>query len=195
MKRIIADEAKCMGCRACEFACALAHANTDDLVRAVYQEGARPRVYIEAAGGAAVPLQCRHCDDAPCETVCPSGALQRPNEAEPVVVDQRKCIGCAYCVEACPFGVIAVARCSSPDRPETASVVIKCDLCATRLAEGLQPACVDSCPVGALIFEEVETGAKRARARTAAKAVAAAAADGRGQTSLGTGAKPGSGRD
>jgi len=179
VKRIIADEAKCMACRACELACALAHAGTDDLVKALFHERARPRIYVEAAGELAVPLQCRHCDDAPCVTVCPSGALSRAGEGEPVRADQRKCIGCAYCVEACPFGVIAVARCESPDAPESGMVVIKCDLCAVRLAGGLGPACVASCPVGALAFEEIEAGAKAARARTAAKAAAAGATDGR----------------
>lgn len=179
MKRIVADEAKCMACRACEFACALAHADTEDLVKAVFEQGAKPRIYIEAAGEIAVPLQCRHCDDAPCAKVCPSGALSRPNEAEPVVVDQKKCIGCAYCVQACPFGVIAVAQCSGPDIPEGGRVVIKCDLCAARTAEGLEPACVSTCPVGALLFEDVDAGAKRNRRQTAARAAAAASTDGR----------------
>ena len=57
MKRIVADPAKCLACRTCEIACALAHADTDDLVRAIFQQGAKPRIYIEAAGGFAVPLQ------------------------------------------------------------------------------------------------------------------------------------------
>lgn len=166
MKRIVADPNRCLACRACELACALAHAETDDLVEALFEQGEKPRIYIEGAGELAVPLQCRHCEDAPCVRVCPSGALSRPNDAEPVVVRQEKCIGCEYCVEACPFGVIQV----SADK----RVVIKCDLCAKRQAEGLEPACVNACPVGALAFEEADRGAKRARARTAAQAAAAA---------------------
>jgi carbon-monoxide dehydrogenase iron sulfur subunit len=161
-----------MACRACEFACALAHADTDDLLEAIFQRHAKPRIYIEAAEGLAVPLQCRHCDDAPCVTVCPSGALSRESEAEPALVDQRKCIGCAYCVQACPFGVVVLAQCSGADVPEEGRVVIKCDLCAKRLAEGLQPACVSSCPVGALMFEDVDVCAKRSRELTAARAAA-----------------------
>jgi carbon-monoxide dehydrogenase iron sulfur subunit len=180
VKRIIADETKCMACRACELACALAHAETEDLVQAVFQQRARPRIYIEAAGELAVPLQCRHCDDAPCVTVCPSGALSRPAAGQPVGVDQRKCIGCAYCVEACPFGVVVMAACCGPEAPESGRVVIKCDLCARRLTEGLEPACVSSCPVGALAFAEVEKEAKRSRALTAARAAAALASDGQG---------------
>jgi carbon-monoxide dehydrogenase iron sulfur subunit len=170
VKRIVADSPKCMACRACEFACALAHAGTDDVLQAVFEQGTKPRIYIEAAGGLAVPLQCRHCDDAPCLTVCPTGAISRENKAEPVLADQAKCIGCEFCVQACPFGVIVLARCSGPDAPDSARVVIKCDLCATRLAEGLEPACVSSCPVGALLFEEVDDCAKRSRELAAARA-------------------------
>jgi carbon-monoxide dehydrogenase iron sulfur subunit len=169
-----------MACRACEFACALAHADTDDLVKAVFEQGARPRIYIESAEGLAVPLNCRHCDDAPCESVCPTGALSRPDKAGPVQVNQEKCIGCEFCVQACPFGVIVLAKCSRPNA-DGAAVVIKCDLCANRLAEGLAPACVSACPVGALLFEEANQGAKRSRALTAARTAAAeSAASGRG---------------
>ena len=178
MKRIIADPVKCMACRACEFACALAHAETDDLVEAIFQQGAKPRVYVESAGGFAVPLQCRHCEDAPCVLVCPSGALWRPSDTGPVEVDQAKCLGCAFCVQACPFGIIRLAACAASDGSKGRTAVIKCDLCAERQSEGLQPACVVSCPVGALAFEEVDEIAKRNRAKAAARAAAASTTDG-----------------
>jgi Fe-S-cluster-containing dehydrogenase component len=97
-----------------------------------------------------------------------------------VQVDQGKCIGCEFCVQACPFGVIVLAKCSGRDAPDSARVVIKCDLCANRLAEGLEPACVAACPVGALMFEEASQSARRSRALTAARAAAAESADGRG---------------
>jgi carbon-monoxide dehydrogenase iron sulfur subunit len=139
-------------------------------VEALYGRGAKSRIYVEPAQGLAVPLQCRHCEDAPCVRVCPSGALSRVNEASPVLVAQAKCIGCSFCVEACPFGVIRLARCQEPGVIDGRAAVIKCDLCVNRLAFGLQPACVSSCPVKALSFAEVEENAKRARARTAAQA-------------------------
>ena len=173
MKRIVADPAKCLACRTCELACALAHAGTNDLVEAVYGRGAKPRIYIESAGGLAVPLQCRHCEDAPCVRVCPSGAISRADEASPVLVAHQKCIGCGFCAEACPFGVIRLARCAEPGLSDGRTAVIKCDLCVTRLAEGLLPACVSSCPVGALALAEAEQNAKKARARAAADWVAA----------------------
>jgi len=177
VKRIVADPTKCMACRACEFACALAHVDTDDLVEAILDRGAKPRIYIEPAGGFAVPLQCRHCEDAPCVTVCPSGALSRPSEAEPVLVDQEKCIGCAFCVEACPFGVIRLAARSAADASGGQKAVLKCDLCVTRQAKGLQPACVSACPVGALSFQELDEKSRKTRARAAAQAVAASLPD------------------
>jgi len=178
VKRIVADAVKCMACRGCEIACALAHVETDDLVEAIAR-GARPRIYIESASGLAVPLQCRHCEDAPCAAVCPSGALTRPNEAEPVRVDQGKCIGCGFCVQACPFGVIVLGRFPAPGEAEDRKAVIKCDLCVARRAVGLQPACVASCPVGALWLEDDRDVARKARAMAAARAVAGTSTDGR----------------
>jgi carbon-monoxide dehydrogenase iron sulfur subunit len=162
VKRIVVDLERCMGCRACNVACALAHSEAEDLVEAI-RSGARPRMYLVAAAGYAVPLQCRHCDDAPCERVCPSGAISREKEGAPVLADPEKCIGCGFCMQVCPFGIIRVL-------PEGGRV-IKCDLCVSRQAEGLEPACVAACPVGALSFEEAEDDSRRKRARIAAEMV------------------------
>jgi len=172
MKRIVADPRKCLACRGCELACAIAHSGTDDLVEAILRQGAKPRIYIESAQGLAVPLQCRHCEDAPCVRVCPSGALWRSAPDSPVLVAEEKCIGCAFCVQVCPFGVIRVARRVAAGVLGDGQAVIKCDLCAKRLAEGLEPACVAACPVSALSFEEVDAGARQARARSAAALLA-----------------------
>ena len=158
MKRIVAKVEKCLACRSCELACALAHVDAEDLQAAI-EKGARPRIYLVAAGPMAVPLQCRHCADAPCVRVCPSGALFRAGEEAPVLADPEKCIGCGFCVEACPFGVIRLGK--------GRKAVLKCDLCQKRLARGQGPACVAACPVGALAFEEVEEDARNKRAKTA----------------------------
>ncbi len=163
MKRIVADPAKCLACKACELACAVAHAKAEELLEAI-AEGARPRVYIEAAGTFAVPLQCRHCEDAPCVTVCPSGALSRLGEGAPVLADSEKCIGCGFCVQVCPFGVIRFAPSNK--------TVIKCDLCIKRQGAGRDPACVTACPVGALAFEEVDETPRRRRKRIAVEVCA-----------------------
>lgn len=173
MKQVVADPKKCLACRGCEIACALSHAGTDDLVQALYANGAKPRIYIETAGDLTVPLQCRHCEDAPCVTICPTGAVWRGSDSEPVLVDQAKCIGCSFCVEVCPFGVIVLVPRDPSEKPGAGRAATKCDLCTTRQAEGLDPACVDACPVAALAFAEVGAGAKKARARAAADRVAA----------------------
>jgi carbon-monoxide dehydrogenase iron sulfur subunit len=171
VKRIAADPKKCLACRTCEIACALAHAGTGDLLEAIRQ-GSKPRIYIEVAGSLAVPLQCRHCEDAPCVRVCPSGALSRPDREGPVLADRERCIGCAFCVEVCPFGVIRVLRGEEDDASGNGQVVLKCDLCIERQAQGLDPACVSACPVGALSFVEVDQTARQARRRTAAASIA-----------------------
>ena len=87
------------------------------------------------------------------------GALGRLDPEAPVLVDQGKCIGCEFCVQVCPFGVIRVAS--------DGKAIIKCDLCVSRLAQGLEPACVASCPVRALAFEETKEEAARKRLQTA----------------------------
>ncbi len=150
----------------------MAHASTEDLAEVIAEKAAKPRIYIESAGGLAVPLQCRHCDDAPCVRVCPTGALSRQGPMEPVRADQSKCIGCAFCVEACPFGVVRLISAAGGTVLGSGKVVLKCDLCERRLAQGLAPACVSACPVSALSFEDVDQGAKKARVRTAMAALA-----------------------
>ncbi len=163
MKRIIADVRKCLACRGCEIACAVSHAE-GETVEVLLSGRARPSIYLVSAGGLAVPLQCRHCEDAPCIRVCPTGALSREDPGAPVLADSGKCIGCQFCVQACPFGVIRVAG---------GRAIIKCDLCQARRVEGLEPACVAACPVGALALAEVDDEAKGARAKAAAKAASA----------------------
>lgn len=173
VKRIIANPRKCLACRSCELACAEGHSGAEDLLGAI-RAAAKPRIYIESAGGLAVPLQCRHCEDAPCIRVCPAAALWRLNPGAPVLVENERCVGCGFCVQACPFGVIRVVRAPAASG---GMAVVKCDLCQARQAEGLLPACVSACPVRALAFEEVDEGAKKSRWRAAARILAASASD------------------
>jgi tetrathionate reductase subunit B len=90
-----------------------------------------------------VPKLCNHCDKPPCVTVCPVGATYATSEGV-VLVDRKACIGCRYCVQACPYG----ARFFDP----RLRVVDKCTWCYHRITKGLQPACVEACPVGARVF-------------------------------------------
>lgn len=144
-KIIIADVERCLACKACEIACALEHSTSKRLEEAIKESpGPQQRVRVEAADAFAVPMQCRHCEDAPCVDICPTHALRREQAGDPVILDADHCIGCSCCLIVCPFGVIAPSR--------DGRVVVKCDLCMARLARGELPACVESCPTGALRF-------------------------------------------
>lgn len=106
------------------------------------------RVWVEKGGSFSTPLQCRHCEKAPCAAICPTAALWRRNQDSPVVLDHERCIGCRWCILACPFGVI---RMDPKD-----GAIVKCDLCAERLAKGEVPACVESCHTRAITLEAIE---------------------------------------
>ena len=157
MPRVIAvDVAKCMGCHSCEIACAVAHSDGKTLFAAIQEEPLpQPRVSVLAAGEMAIPLQCRHCEDAPCVEICPTKALQKPDSEGPVTIDQELCIGCKSCIMVCPFGVITMSA--------DGKTIIKCDLCIERLDEGEDPACVEACPTGALQLVTVDELAARSR--------------------------------
>ena len=155
---------KCMGCRSCELACAVAHSSTKDLNSLVdLAEKPGYRIHIEAYENKAVPVHCNHCEDAPCMLACPTGAIYREGEKEPVLFDSARCIGCKMCVQACPFGVISLRI--------TGKGVLKCDLCIERLIEGKEPACVEACPTKALIFTDEKQVNKDKRLKAAARLV------------------------
>ncbi len=155
-KIIVVDANKCMSCHSCELQCAVAHSKSKDLLKAIHEEP-RPenRVILEQLGDKTMPLHCRHCEDAPCITVCPTGAVFRKSADYPVIVDNDKCIGCHECILICPFGVMRKGK--------DTKTVIKCDLCAARLHQGQNPACVDACPTHAIEFLTVEEAAQAKR--------------------------------
>jgi len=158
-KGIIVDIEKCLACKSCEIACAVAHSQSKKLEEAI-GEMPRPqrRVTVLSAGEFAVPLQCRHCEDAPCIAVCPTGAIHRLEAEGPVLIEQEKCIGCKYCLIVCPFGVIELSG--------DGKAMIKCDLCFERARAGQEPACVEACPTKALklVSEKELAAGKRRRA-------------------------------
>ncbi len=97
-----------------------------------------------------VPKLCNHCKNPPCAQVCPVGATFQTREGI-VLVDANRCIGCSYCLQACPYG----ARYMHPER-HTAD---KCTLCYHRVTKGYQPACVEVCPTQARVFGKLNGSA------------------------------------
>ncbi len=74
---IYVELSKCLSCHSCELACALEHSQSKELAQAIHEDPPPvARVRVEQVEGAAIPLQCRHCEDAPCVTICPSGAIE-----------------------------------------------------------------------------------------------------------------------
>ena len=90
-----------------------------------------------------LPKQCLHCTEASCVSVCPTGAAHYQGEF--VVIDENLCVGCGYCVQACPFGVPH----SMPGPEDHKGPARKCVFCMDRVTNGLQPACAKTCPAGA----------------------------------------------
>lgn len=110
-----------------------------------------------------VLLLCNHCENPPCVRVCPTQATWKRDDGV-VMMDSHRCIGCRYCIAACPYGSRSFNWIDprsylaevNPDFPtRTKGVVEKCNLCEERLAEGQLPACVEACPHGAMQFGDV----------------------------------------
>ncbi|MTH45494.1 4Fe-4S binding protein [Intestinirhabdus alba] len=141
---IMADAAKCIGCRTCEVACVVSHQENQDCAAVSSGEFAsRIRVIKDSTFTTAV--SCRQCEDASCARVCPTQAIRR--ERGHLYVEQERCIGCKSCVLACPFGAMNVVARASQIR------ALKCDLCWHRAAG---PACVEACPTRALRCVDAE---------------------------------------
>lgn len=166
------DVSKCMGCRACQVACKSWNGLQGDVTKQLGTYQNPPSLTgntwslihyneIEDSNGRVQWLfrkeQCFHCKDAACADVCPApGAIFKTKEGA-VVIDQDKCIGCKYCINACPYGI--------PRFDATTGKVFKCTFCYDRLEAGLLPACAKACPSHAIIFGErtrvIEMGKKR----------------------------------
>lgn len=159
---ILASASKCIGCRACELACAAAHVDGGVSVGSL-KGSLSPRLYLTRVEDVCVPVGCRHCEDAPCAAVCPNGAIYRSDRG--VQVDESRCVGCKTCLVKCPVGAMEMAqvwengklvmrRVVDPQFPgnyklEPACLASKCDLCRDREAG---PACVEACPANALVL-------------------------------------------
>ena len=156
MKKILIDDSKCMACHSCEIACCIAHSDTQTLYGAISEKMPPVSVlHVEQGGkGRGFPLGCRHCQDPQCVRACVTKALYMDQDGV-ILHEKSRCIGCAMCFIACPFGVIE--ECAKESGGYS---INKCDLCA---ASSRQPACVDACPTKALVFEDTDSFSKDKR--------------------------------
>ena len=169
-KARLIDISKCTACRGCQVACKQwndlpavetkqlgTYENPPELsgstwLRVEFRE--RPGEWLFRAHS------CMHCTHASCEEVCPVKAISHVGEV--VIIDQKKCIGCGYCVQACPFNI--------PHRDEITGTSRKCTFCIDRITNGHEPACAKTCPTNAIQFGErddmVAAAHKRVRTLT-----------------------------
>lgn len=165
---VVANPNKCIGCKACEIACAVAHLDSSVVTAGAMNTPFSPRINLVRADKVTAPIQCRHCEDAPCANVCPVAAIVQ--EDNKIIVKPELCIGCKTCMVACPFGAIDMVpqfkdgkeqmqtnlNVITDEGEENKGVMVanKCDLCTGRPGG---PACVEVCPGEAFIVVEPES--------------------------------------
>jgi carbon-monoxide dehydrogenase iron sulfur subunit len=174
MQTVFINPERCIGCRQCEFACAVAHSQSKNAALALAEDPVpKSRIHVSPgwAYNMSVPSRCRHCDPAPCEQVCPTGAMAHDKAHGLVLVDVHKCIACAMCAMVCPFD--AVTFHAQANGMPARVVATKCDGCVERLDNGQVPACVDACKVDALLFGDLNTLVAAGRLQASATLLAA----------------------
>lgn len=143
-KAMLIDITMCVGCNSCQEAC-----KTTNNLPSGEEKSLSATAYtaLEEHDGVFVRRMCQHCIEPTCASVCPVGAFTKTPEG-PVLYEEDKCIGCRYCMQACPFQVPRYEWSSTYPR------VQKCVFCHSRITKGMQPACAEACPTGATKFGE-----------------------------------------
>lgn len=158
-KGMLLDCTLCIGCGACYQACKESN-NLPKTVDGFLQDRLSENTYtaVNSIGGRFVRRLCMHCEVPTCASVCPVKALEK-TDLGPVIYDENRCIGCRYCMQACPFSIPRYEWNALSPR------IRKCILCKDRLAKGLPTACSQVCPTGATAFGDRESLIEEARSR------------------------------
>ena len=139
------DLRRCIGCHTCSVACKAEYEVPLGCWRTWVKQIEKGR--YPYARKAFLPILCNHCERAICTTVCPVKATYKRPEDGIVMINPHRCIGCRYCMAACPYNV----RFISPRY----NIVEKCDFCQKLIDQGQTPACVAACPTGAMVFGDL----------------------------------------
>lgn len=145
---VLTDVTKCIGCNECVIACKSVYDLPPELPRRWQKaDGLSGRNWtsIVRMESRFVRKQCRHCLEPACASACPVAALQKQPEG-PVTYDAARCMGCRYCMLACPYGIPRY------DWDSPVPYIRKCILCYDRIKQGKQPVCTEACPTEATIF-------------------------------------------
>ena len=150
---IATDLNRCVGCLSCMVACkAVNNVPIGSYWNKVLRIGPSLKEGATSSHDGEMyylPVSCQHCDNPECVSVCPTGASYKRDDGV-VLVDHSKCIGCQYCVMACPYGVRAY------DTGKDKGVIEKCTMCAHLIDKGEKPACVKHCPGQARKFGDLD---------------------------------------
>jgi formate dehydrogenase iron-sulfur subunit len=148
-KGILYDATLCVGCKECERACAATNGLPyNDTIEKEVITSDHKYTYVAVKGDEKYMRKlCMHCNDPSCASVCPVGAFEKTKSGQ-VVYDGDKCMGCRYCMLACPFTV------PKYEWSKAIPVIRKCTGCADRIAAGKTTACTEACPTGATITGE-----------------------------------------
>lgn len=159
---MLIDSTKCAsGCDACVTAC-----NTENGINEVVADARQGAQWIrkidlkdpKSGREHSLPMLCQHCANPPCVDVCPTGASMKRADGI-VLVDRHICIGCRYCMMACPYKARSFVHQplteQNPEVPRGLGCVESCTFCVHRVDKGLKPACVEKCPEGAMLFGDL----------------------------------------
>lgn len=149
---MVIDTQHCVGCQTCTVSCKISNevpgdAHWNHLESLDGEELYQPTGRFPRPTLAFRPMLCNHCEDPACVHNCPTGAMRKDSSTGIVTVSRDVCIGCGYCSWVCPYG--------APSMNDVDHVMSKCTFCVERVAQGISPYCVASCPANARVFGDL----------------------------------------